>query len=244
LRDAPDTVAVASAFLAAYNAKRAGVSHYVAQYMFNTPAQTSPLMDLAKMLAKIELIESLHDENFKSIRQTRTGLACMPPHPDRAKGQLGSSSLFQLSVEPKIIHVVGFCEGDHAATPSDIIESANITRGVIDNYFMGSPRIHGDPRIQERKEELVDETKFLLQAIKDFPSKNVEDPWADSNTLAQSILMGFLDAPHLAGNPHASGKVITQIRDGACYPVDADTGKVLSEKERISRIRATPQKKK
>ncbi|HHY96187.1 MAG TPA: cobalamin B12-binding domain-containing protein, partial [Firmicutes bacterium] len=36
LRDAPDVVAVAAAFLAAYNAKKAGVSHYVAQYMFNT----------------------------------------------------------------------------------------------------------------------------------------------------------------------------------------------------------------
>ena len=243
LRDAPDTVAVAAAFLAAYNAKKAGVSHYVAQYMFNTPAQTSPLMDLAKILAKIELTESLHDKNFKSIRQTRTGLACMPPHPDRAKGQLGSSSLFQLSVEPKIIHVVGFCEGDHAATPADIIESAHITRGVIDHYILGSPRIHDDPRIHERKQELVDEAKFLLQAIKDIPSKKVGDPWTDSNTLAQAILMGLLDAPHLAGNPHAAGKVITQNRGGACYAIDPDSGKVLSEKERISRIRATLQAK-
>jgi len=244
LRDAPDTVAVAAAFLAAYNAKKAGVSHYVAQYMFNTPAQTSPLMDLAKMLAKIELIESLHDENFTSIRQTRTGLACMSPHPDMAKGQLGSSSLFQLSIEPKIIHVVGFCEGDHAATPSDIIESANITRGVIENYFLGSPRIHDDPRIKERKEELVDQAKFLLQAIKNISSGNVEDPWTDSNNLAHVIQKGLFDAPHLAGNPHAAGKVITQIRNGACYAVDADSGNVLSEKERISRILASPETKK
>jgi methylmalonyl-CoA mutase cobalamin-binding subunit len=244
LRDAPDTVAVAAAFLAAYNAKKAGVTHYVAQYMFNTPAQTSPLMDLAKMLAKIELIESLHDENFTSVRQTRTGLACMSPHPDMAKGQLGSSSLFQLSVEPKIIHVVGFCEGDHAATPSDIIESANITRGVIDNYFLGSPRIHDDTRIQERKEKLVNEAKFLLEAIKDIPSENIGDPWTDPNNLAQAILMGFLDAPHLAGNPHAAGKIITQIRNGGCYAVDADSGNMLSEKERISRILATPGTKK
>lgn len=244
LRDAPDTVAVAAAFLAAYNAKKAGVSHYVAQYMFNTPAQTSPLMDLAKMLAKIELIESLHDENFTSIRQTRTGLAYMSPHPDIAKGQLGSSSLFQLSVEPKIIHIVGFCEGDHAATPSDIIESANITRGVIENYFLGSPRIHDDPRANERKDELIDEAKFLLQAIKDIPSGNVEDPWTDSNNLAQAIQKGLLDAPHLAGNPHAAGKVITQIRNGACYAIDANSGNPLSEKERISRILASPETKK
>ncbi len=236
LRDAPDTVAVAAAFLAAYNAKKAGVTHYVSQYMFNTPPQVSPLMDLAKMLAKIELIESLHDQNFTSIRQTRTGLASLSPNPDIAKGQLSSSCVFQLSVEPKIIHVVGFSEGDHAATPSDIIESANITRGVIDNYFLGSPRILADPEIQERKEELVEETKLLLEAIQNLPADKPEDPWTDSKNLARAIQKGLLDAPHLAGNEYAAGKIITQIKNGACLAIDPDSGKSLSEKERISRI--------
>ncbi len=236
LRDAPDTVAVAAAFLAAYNAKKAGIHHYVAQYMFNTPALTSPLMDLAKMLAKIELIESLHDENFSSIRQTRTGLACLSPEPHIAKGQLSASCLFQMSVNPKIIHVVGFCEGDHAATPSDIIESANITHGIIQNFSLGSPQITSDPRITERKEELVDETNFLLQAIKDLPSEKVQDPWIDPQTLAQAIQIGLLDAPHLAGNPDAAGKIITQIQEGACYTIDPESGQRLSEQKRISRI--------
>jgi len=236
LRDAHDTVAVAAAFLAAYNAKKMGITHYVAQYMFNSPAQTSPLMDLAKMLAKIELIESLHDKNFTSIRQTRTGLASLSPDPDVAKGQLSSSCLFQLTLEPKIVHVVGFCEADHAATPKDIIESAKITLGIINNFSLGAPQILDDPRIRERKEELVEEAKYLLQAIKNLASDKVKDPWTDSKTLAQSILVGLLDAPHLAGNPYAAGKVFTQIRDGACYAVDPQSGNLLSEKERISRI--------
>ncbi len=236
LRDAPDTVAVAAAFLAAYNAKKAEVKHYVAQYMFNTPAQISPLMDLAKMLAKIELIESLHDENFTTIRQTRTGLASLSPHPDRAKGQLSSSCVFQLSVEPRIIHVVGFSEGDHAATPSDIIESTNITRGVIDNYFLGSPRILADPKIQERKEELVEEAKLLLKAIQKLAPDKHEDPWTDPKNLSRAIQVGLLDAPHLAGNEFAAGKIITQIKNGACFTIDPDSGKPLSEKKRISRI--------
>jgi hypothetical protein len=244
LRDAPDTIAVAAAFLAAYNAKKAGVTHYVAQYMFNTPAQISPLMDLAKMLAKIELIESLHDQNFTSIRQTRTGLASLSPHPDKAKGQLSSSCVFQLSVEPKIIHVVGFCEGDHAATPSDIIESANITRGVIENYFLGPPRILADPEIQERKEDLMEETKLLLKAIQNLPVDKPEDPWADPKNLAQAIQIGLLDAPHLAGNEYAAGKIITQIKNGACLAIDPDSGKPLSEKERISRVYTAAEKRK
>ncbi len=41
LRDAPDTVAVVMAFLAAYNARKMGVENYVAQYMFNNPPATS-----------------------------------------------------------------------------------------------------------------------------------------------------------------------------------------------------------
>ena len=236
LRNAPDTVAVAAAFLAAYNAKKAGVTHYVSQYMFNTPPQVSPLMDLAKILAKIELIESLHDHNFTSIRQTRTGLASLSPHPDIAKGQLSSSCVFQLSVEPKIIHVVGFSEGDHAATPSDIIESTNIIRGVIDNYFLGPPRILADPEIQERKEDLMEETKLLLEAIQNLPADKPEDPWTDPKNLARAIQKGLLDAPHLAGNEYAAGKIITQIKNGACLAIDPDSGKPLSENERISRI--------
>ncbi|MBE3583930.1 MAG: cobalamin B12-binding domain-containing protein [Limnochordaceae bacterium] len=62
LRDAHDVVAVTMAFLAAYNAKQAGVRQYVAQYMFNNPPLTSFRMDLAKMLAKVELIEALHED--------------------------------------------------------------------------------------------------------------------------------------------------------------------------------------
>jgi hypothetical protein len=236
LRDAHDTVAVTAAFLAAYNAKKMGITHYVAQYMFNNPAQTSPLMDLAKMLAKIELIESLHDENFMSIRQTRTGLACLSPDPDVAKGQLSSSCLFQMTLEPKIVHVVGFCEADHVATPPDIMESAKITLGIIKNFSLGAPQILDDPRMKERKEELVEETKYLLQALKNLAADKVKDPWTDPKTLAQAIHKGLLDAPHLAGNPYATGKVHTQIRGGACYAIDPQSGNLLSEKERISRI--------
>ncbi|HSL93162.1 MAG TPA: cobalamin B12-binding domain-containing protein, partial [Bacillota bacterium] len=59
LRQAPDAVAVAAAYLAALNAKTQGVKTYIAQYMFNTPYGTSYPCDLAKMLAKRELIEML-----------------------------------------------------------------------------------------------------------------------------------------------------------------------------------------
>jgi len=88
LRDAHDTIGVVTAYLAAYNAKKMGVKDYVAQYMFNVPPSISPAMDLAKMLAKIELIESLQDENFTVYRQARAGIASLPADLDQAKGSL------------------------------------------------------------------------------------------------------------------------------------------------------------
>lgn len=236
LRDAPDTVAVAAAYLAAYNAKKMGVSHYVAQYMFNTPFQTSPLMDLAKMLAKIELIESLHDASFKSVRQTRTGLTSLSPDFDTAKGQLASSTFSQLFLRPKIIHVVAFCEGDHAATPKDIIQSTKIVQGVINNFFLGVPRITGDARIEERKNQLIEEARLLLEAIKEVDTGEMDDPWINPRTIARAIEVGLLDAPHLKGCEYASGEVETRMIEGACYAVDPETGKPLKEKERITRV--------
>lgn len=53
LRRAPDAIAVVMAYIAAYNAKQMGVKNYVSQYMFNTPGETSPKMDLQKCWQKL-----------------------------------------------------------------------------------------------------------------------------------------------------------------------------------------------
>ncbi len=59
MRDASDVVCVVSAFLAAYNARAFGVQDYIAQLMFNSPAELSDKMDLAKMMAMLEMIAPL-----------------------------------------------------------------------------------------------------------------------------------------------------------------------------------------
>jgi hypothetical protein len=101
---------------------------------------------------------------------------------------------------------------------------------------LDSPQITNDPRIKERKEELMDEAEYLLKAIKNLSNDKDKDPWTDPVTLAKAIQIGILDAPHLCGNPHAAGKVLTVIKDGACVAVDPQTGQFLSEKKRISQI--------
>lgn len=236
LRNAPDQVAVAAAFLGAYNCKAMGVEYYVAQYMFNSPPGTSFRNDLAKMLAKIDLVESLQDEKFRVFRQTRTGLASLSADPLVAKGQLASSVVLQMTIEPHIVHVVSHVEADHAATVEDIAEAVKIARGVMDNVSYDFPDLLKDPEILERKEGLLEETRTLLEAIKELSDGSTKDPWTDPSTLAKAVKFGLLDAPQLRSNPEARGEVTTRMVGGRCVPVDPQSGLPLSEKERVERI--------
>ncbi|MEG8946972.1 cobalamin-dependent protein [Rosettibacter firmus] len=232
LRDAHDSLAVAMAFLAAYNAKKVGVKNYVAQFMFNTPPGTSPQMDLAKMMAKNELIEELRDDNFNIIREVRAGIAHFSPDPQIAKGQLAASALISLSLKPHILHVVAYCEGDHAVYPEELIESCNIVHGVIQNSLHGLPDVSNDEKIIERKNQLKEEAGTLLRAIKNFGANLSNDPWSDPKVLASAIKIGILDTPHFIGNPHLCGKIKTNLINGAWYAIDND-GNILKEKERL-----------
>jgi methylmalonyl-CoA mutase cobalamin-binding subunit len=236
LRKAPDVVAVAAAFLAAYNAKRAGVRQYVAQFMFNTPAGTSPQMDLAKMLAKLELIGKLEGPGFCVFRQVRAGLSLLSPLANRAKGQMAASAVIALALRPHIFHVVGFSEADHAATAAEVIESCQIAQGAISTVLDGLPDMSADTLVQRRKAELVEQAQLLLEAIRQV-APEAEDPWADPLALTRAIESGLLDAPDLRGNPHARGQIVTAIVYGACQTVDGQTGRVLPEQERIAPLR-------
>jgi len=234
LRDAPDSVAAATFYLAAYNAKKAGARHYIAQYMLNTPAGISPQADLAKMLAKSELIKELEGEDFTIFTQTRGGLAHFSVDLNVAKGQLGASTFLGLFLKPQIIHVVGFCEADHLAHPEEVIESAQIVEGVIKDALFGLPQVEFDPVIIENKERIKREAKLVLEVIKKIGEKE-ENPWASPQVLTQAVEEGILDAPHLLGNPHAPGKVKTRIINGFLRVVN-ERGEPIEEEERLNPI--------
>jgi hypothetical protein len=238
MRDAHDTLAVVMAYLAAYNAKAAGVQHYIAQYMFNSPAAIYGSMDLAKMLAKMEMIESLHDDNFVSMRQVRAGLLHLSPRMNVAKGQLSASTMLALAMKPHIIHVVGFSEGDHAATADDVIESCEIVGGVVRNTLFGAPDLTVDPLVQERKQELISEARTLLSALTAL-GDDTDDPLSDPRVLAKAIKTGILDAPHLKGNPEAAGLLETRVINGAVYAVDSSSKQVLTESSRLAALGVT-----
>jgi len=236
LRYSPDSIAVAAAYIAAYNAKMMGVKVYISQYMFNTPPETSFTMDLAKMLAKMELIESLHDNNFITISQTRAGLYSYPADFSKSKGQLASSTLLQMQLSPDIVHVVAYCEADHAAKPEDIIESVKITRKVIENYLYGCPDMKSDKRVKDRKAELIADAKLIIDRIKALDrDKKYEDPLISPAVISKAIRIGILDAPHLCGVKAAKGTIRTMILDGKNITVDEE-GEPITEKNRLDRI--------
>lgn len=239
LRDSHDTLAVVMAYLAAYNARAMGVRHYIAQYMFNSPPTTYGNMDLAKMLAKRDMIEGLHSDDFVSMRQVRAGLLHFSPDMEIAKGQLAASTVLALGLRPHIIHVVAFCEGDHAATAPDLIESCEIVRGVLRNCLFGMPDMTVDPKVQARKDQLIAEANVLIAALRALAPEE-EDPLTSPKVLAEAIRLGMLDAPHLKGNPYAAGLLQTRPVNGAIQAVDPGTGRPLSETERVRALPGVP----
>ncbi|MCX7853583.1 MAG: hypothetical protein N2383_12465, partial [Caldilineales bacterium] len=232
MRDAPDVVSVVAAYLSAYNARAFGVRDYIAQLMFNSPPGLSDAMDLAKMLAILDLIEPLVGPDFRIWRQTRTGLLSYPLQMDAARSHLAASVYLQMALRPHIVHVVGHTEADHAATAAEVIEACNLARRAIENALRGQPDMTHDPRVQERRRQLVAEASVTLEAIRRLAPPDVADPFTDPATLARAVTSGVLDAPQLRNNPFGCGRVRTAIIGGACVAVD-QAGTPLSEAARL-----------
>lgn len=234
LRSAPDSVAVAAFYLAAYNAKKAGVKDYIAQIMLNNPPGTSGIMDLGKALAGLHLVARLEDEDFKVYRQVRAGLASLSVKPYVAKGQLAASTVLGLALAPHIIHVVAYCEAEHIATPAEIIESCELVHGVLKNCLYDAPDLTGDPRVVARRDELIAEAELILDAIWRLGAGEADDPFSDPETLAQAVAVGILDAPQLKGSAAAPGKIKTRMHQGACRLWDEGTQRAIGEKQRLT----------
>lgn len=237
MRDAPDVIFVVSAYLAAYNARAHGVKDYIAQFMFNSPPGLSDAMDLAKMLAILEMIEPLVNPEFRICRETRTGLLSYPLDPSAARAHLAASVYLQMGLKPHIVHVVGYSEADHAATADDVIESCKIARRAIENAVGGQPDLTADPAVKRRCSELVREANVTLDAICALAGPDSSDPLQDPVVLSRAVESGILDAPQLGNNPYARGKIVTEFDDrGACLAIQPDSGQPVSEEDRIASL--------
>ncbi len=234
MRDAADVIFVVAAYLSAYNARAFGVRDYVAQMMFNSPPGLSDAMDLAKMLACLELTAPLSGPDFRIWRQTRVGLLSHPLDFEAARGHLAAATYLQMALHPHIIHIVGHTEAHHAASADDVIAACKVAGRAIENAQAGAPDMTFDPRLQERKQELMAQAQATLDAIRALAAPKAGDPLTDPDTLTQAVARGILDAPHLRNNRFARGSAVTHIDErGACVAVDPATRQPLSERERL-----------
>jgi uncharacterized protein (TIGR01319 family) len=156
LRNCSDDMYALDHVICAVIALKCGVKNYIMQLMFDLPPEISACNDLAKMMAAYELIEPLTRRyDFNIIKETRGGLSSFPPNLDMAKGHLAVTTHWQMYMEPEIIHVVSFPEAHHEAKAADIIESCDIVKQVVKDFYKGEqPDIMADPKFKRRKEEL------------------------------------------------------------------------------------------
>lgn len=234
LRFCHDAVEVAMAYIVTYNAKKLGVKDYILQFMLSTPSLVSPKMDIAKMLAKIDLVKDLESDEFRIIRMLRPGLLSYPADEDAAKGQLASAIFYGAYLKPDIIHVVSYCEALYRATAKEIIESIKIAKRSLLVAQRGLPDFESDPEVRTRKETLKNEAMEIINAIIKI-GQGAEDPLTDPEVLNNAVKYGILDAPCLKGFSVAKGDVETSMQNGAYVAMD-EFGKILSEKERIDKI--------
>ena len=234
LRYAHDALEVAISYIAAYNAKHLKVKDYVMQYMLSTPPKISPAMDIAKALAKLEMVKPLEDENFRIIRMIRTGLLSFPADPNAAMGQLASTMFYGAYLKPHIVHVVAYCEAIQRATSKEIIESVKMVRRALNIAREGLPDFSSDKKVKERKEKLMEEANLILEAIRKI-GNGKDESFVESDILYAAVKLGILDAPGLKGFSVANGKIRTAVIDGANVVVD-ENGNVVSERERLKSL--------
>ena len=239
LRESSDAVAVASFYISAYVAKTLGVRTYIGQFMFNTPRLTTGRMDIAKMMAKIKITEELLDDDFIIMRQARAGLTHFSVDPLISKGQLAASVVLCRAIRPHIIHVVGFCEADHAATPDEVIESCKIVKGVLRTTNNDFPLFTVDESMERRTVELVKEAKSIIKAHLEMCEGMAPDPLVDPHCLALFVKDGLMDAPQLLAVPGSrQGRVNTGPFNGGYDTLD-ENGLRIPEIVRIERTLAT-----
>jgi hypothetical protein len=232
LRHAHDAVQVAAAVLAAQLTARAGVETYVIQMMLNTPPGITPAMDVAKMGAMDTLVRRRVGDGVTVLREVRAGLFSLPEQPDRARGQLASSVRTGMLVGPDIVHVVAHTEAHHAAEAEEVVAACRLADQVVTDALGGLPDPFLDPRVTARRDHLMAEAGYLLEAVDRFCPGALD---GDPKALGRVVRTGLFDAPHLSGSRVAPAEVTTVV-DGGCNAVDPATGRRLGEVERVAAL--------
>lgn len=246
-RWAHDTIITTSYALISAVMASCGVRDMVFQMQMNKPKETGDFADLAKMEAGAHLASLLAPDAHRYV-ETRTGIESLSPDMEKAKWQLGRSTILQMCMSPQIIHIVSYCEANYAARPADIIDSSKLIRRAIRVFRANEPDIRKElenPIISERKEYLVKETVYLLDQIARlhprFSPVSCMSEWvpylADPDVLADAIEKHIISAPGIVNAKYKGDFVTRPMKYGMINLVnDYENPVVLTEKERIMHL--------
>jgi hypothetical protein len=247
-RWAHDTVIVADYGLISAVMTVSGVRNIILQLQFNKPRETGDYADLAKMTAALEVairVSAYRTPQPAIFRETRTGIESLSPDIPKAKWQLARSTLLQMTVRPHIVHLVSYCEANHAATPEDVIDSSRLVRRAIRVFREHEQELAGElsnPIVTERREYLVGEAEYLLRAVAGLRAEGAGAPppqlaplIADPVVLAESMRKRYMTAPGIVHPAYKNETIVTRpTRYGFIDAVECGpTLRVISEAERI-----------
>lgn len=135
----------------------------VMQYMLANPPSISPLMDLAKMQAKIDAMGEEEDENFKIYRMVRTGLLAYPADMDQAKGLLILHHVHG-TFRKRTLFMWCHTQAVKRATSVEILESIRMVKKSMEIADKGLlENIHEDKRFKNRLEFLKKKYGIFLE---------------------------------------------------------------------------------
>ena len=251
-RWAHDTIITADYGLVTAVMVDAGVRDLVLQMQFNKPRETGDLADLAKMTAGLQLADELlpaRPDKPTIRRETRTGIGYLDPNSEYAKFQLARSTLLQMMVSSDIIHVVSYCEADHVATVEDVIDSSKLVRRCVRIFKQHQPdllKYLDDPIVLQRREFLLDQSRFLLRRIAQIHSSNravdqgalrlLVPCFANAETLVEALRRGYMTAPGIFHRDYsAAGKITTgPTQNGFIDCLNPQTGLTMTEEARLA----------
>ncbi len=246
-RWAHDALIVTDYALIAAVMAQAGVRDMLIQMQVNKPSETGDYADLAKMLAGLDCIGAIRQGQSAPPavwRETRTGIESMPPDPDQARRQLARSTLLQMLLSPDMIHLVSFCEADHAATPSDIIESSQLVRRAVRLFQLHTPDLRpflNAPAVQDRRHHLAEEAQVVLEAIAALHPAYAKQPLsrlapllADPDVLHAALARGYLSAPGIVHPRYRNDTLVTAPGTHGGFDAVSLEGQPLGESDRLS----------
>jgi hypothetical protein len=248
-RFANDTLIVVDYALIASVMYNAGVKDMIFQCQFNKPAETGDYADLAKMSAAIKIIESIRPVGNKAriYIETRAGIEHFSTDLETAKYQLARSTLLQMIINPDIIHLVSYCEADHAATAEDVIKSSKIVRRAVrifkeNEHDLRKTLTH--PVVLQRKEYLLKQAQYVIDHIVKLSNQyykgiSINEYYkclSDPAALIEALRLKLMSAPGITHPEYADPDMLTKAGEYGfidCYE-NWDDKIPMSEERRIS----------